>query len=202
MHRPAPAAETPEEALRLLREGNARFAAGAPERRRTSAGGVEAALGQSPFAVVLGCSDSRVPIESVFDQSSGRLFVVRLAGNFIDGNGLGSIEYSVAVLGASLLVVLGHSYCGAVEATLSYVRTGTLLKGHMQGLVNAIEPAARDAEHLRGDWYANAVEQNVRRNVAAATARSPIVAEAVAAGTLGVVGGVYEIQSGKVRFLV
>ena len=201
MNRPAPAAETPEHALRLLREGNARFAAGEPERRPLSPSGVELAAGQSPFAVVLGCSDSRVPIESIFDQSTGRLFVVRLAGNFIDDNGLGSIEYSVSVLGSSLVVVLGHTLCGAVDATLRYLRDGTPLAGHMQGLVAAIEPAARDAKRLRGDWYGNAIAENVRRNVAAATVRSSIVAGAVEAGTLSVVGGVYELHSGRVNSL-
>ena len=162
---------------------------------------LELVAGQSPFAIVLGCSDSRVPIETVFDQVPGNLFVVRLAGNFLDENGLASIEYSVALLGSSLIVVLGHSGCGAVDATLQYLRDGTVQPGHIQRLVTAIEPAAIAVRDEEGDWWENAVAANVRQNVATMTQRSAIVAEAVKSGAVRVVGGVYDLHGGKVSFI-
>jgi carbonic anhydrase len=198
---PPPAASTAEQSLELLQAGNARFVAGESSYAHISARRMELAAGQSPFAIVLGCSDSRVPIETVFDQPPGNLFVVRLAGNFVDDNGLASIEYSVAVLGSSLIVVLGHSWCGAVDATLQYLRDGTMQPGHIHKLVTAIEPAAQAVRHEPGDWWANAVAENVRLNVAAMTACSSIVADAVANGTIRVVGGVYDLHGGKVTFL-
>ncbi len=200
MPAPLPAASTAEQSLQLLKEGNARFVAGESHYEGITARRLELVAGQSPFAIVLGCSDSRVPIETVFDQIPGNLFVVRLAGNFLDDNGLASIEYSVAVLGSSLIVVLGHSGCGAVDATLQYLRNGTVQPGHIQRLVAAIEPAAAAVRDEDGDWWDNAVAENVRLNVEVMTARSAIVAGAVAAGAVRVVGGVYDLHGGKVTF--
>jgi carbonic anhydrase len=197
---PLPAASTAEQSLQLLKEGNARFVAGESHYEGITARRLELVAGQSPFAIVLGCSDSRVPIETLFDQIPGNLFVVRLAGNFLDDNGLASIEYSVAVLGSSLIVVLGHSGCGAVDATLQYLRNGTVQPGHIQRLVAAIEPAAAAVRDEDGDWWDNAVAENVRLNVEVITARSTIVAGAVAAGAIRVVGGVYDLRGGKVTF--
>jgi carbonic anhydrase len=198
---PPPAAATAEQSLQLLKEGNARFVAGESHHEGYTARRLELVAGQSPFAIVLGCSDSRVPIETVFDQLPGNLFVVRVAGNFLDENGLASIEYSVAVLGSSLIVVLGHSGCGAVDATLQYLRNGTVQPGHIQRLVTAIEPAAAAVRDKDGDWWDNAVEENVRLNVASMTHRSTIVADAVKSGAVRVVGGVYDLHGGKVSFL-
>ncbi len=200
MPAPLPAASTAEQSLQLLKEGNARFVAGESHYEGITARRLELVAGQSPFAIVLGCSDSRVPIETLFDQIPGNLFVVRLAGNFLDDNGLASIEYSVAVLGSSLIVVLGHSGCGAVDATLQYLRNGTVQPGHIQRLVAAIEPAAAAVRDEDGDWWDNAVAENVRLNVEVITARSTIVAGAVAAGAIRVVGGVYDLRGGKVTF--
>jgi carbonic anhydrase len=201
MGAPPPAASTAEESLHLLLEGNARFVAQQSTLSDVTTRRMELAAGQSPFAIVLGCSDSRVPIETVFDQVPGHLFVVRLAGNFLDDNGLASIEYSVAVLGSSLIVVLGHSGCGAVDATVRYLRDGTVQPGHIQRLVNAVEPAARAVQGQPGDWIDNAVAENVRLNVAAMTASSTIIADAVNRGSLQVVGGIYDLHGGKVAFL-
>jgi carbonic anhydrase len=198
---PPPAAATAEQSLQLLKEGNARFVAGESHHEGYTARRLELVAGQSPFAIVLGCSDSRVPIETVFDQLPGNLFVVRVAGNFLDDNGLASIEYSIAILGSSLIVVLGHSRCGAVDATLQYLRNGTVQPGHIQRLVTAIEPAAVAVRDKDGDWWDNAVAENVRLNVAAMTNCSAIVARAVESGTVGVVGGVYDLHGGKVSFI-
>ncbi|HEY1978416.1 MAG TPA: carbonic anhydrase [Candidatus Baltobacteraceae bacterium] len=193
---PAPAASNPEQALALLKAGNSRFVAGNSTCGPLTARRMELTQGQSPFAIVLGCSDSRVPIETVFDQVPGHIFVVRLAGNFADANGLGSMEYGVAVLKASLILVLGHTACGAVDATVKYVNQGTTVPGHIQGLVTAIAPAVKKGESLD-----EAIAGNVKANVAAIPANSSIIGDAVKSGQIRVIGGVYELHTGKVRFV-
>lgn len=197
---PTRSAATAEQALELLREGNARFVAG---ERHTELFGPspELVAGQRPWAVVLGCSDSRVPVEIVFDQAPGNLFVVRDAGNVLDENGLASIEYSVSVLGSKLVLVLGHTRCGAVEATLQYLRDGKPQPGHIQRLVDAIVPAALATREHAGDPWENAIAENVRHNTAALTQRSRIIFEAVASGSAAVAGAVYDLRGGKVTFL-
>lgn len=186
--------------LSALMAGNARFAAGTPRCIPATARRTELANGQAPFAAVLGCSDSRVPVETIFDHDPGDLFAVRVAGNFVDDNGLGSLEYAVAVLKSELVMVLGHSSCGAVKAAMGAVK-GETFPGHIQGLATAIEPAAKATQNASGDWFTNAIAENVRRNVAALTARSKILADAKAAGTLAIVGGVYALHTGKVSLL-
>ena len=160
---------------------------------------LELAEGQSPFAIVVSCSDSRVPVETIFDQTPGNIFGVRLAGNFIDTSGLGSIEYSVAVLKSSLILVLGHTHCGAVKATIGYVKDRTKQPGSIQSLVDAILPAATATKGDPGDWLENATLRNVQDGVTAIHARSPIVAAAIASGTLAIAGGIYDLHSGRVR---
>lgn len=194
-------AKTPEEALRLLKEGNARFVAGQSECSPLSARIFELESGQSPFAIVLGCSDSRVPIEWIFDQEAGNLFVVRVAGNFLNVDNYGSVEYGVAALKAKIILVLGHTRCGAVDAAVGYVRSGTEQPGHIADIVKAIVPAAREARGHAGDWLADAIAENVRRNVAAMTSGSEIVAEAVHEGRVAVIGGIYQLHTGRVIFL-
>src|ERR1700729_28423 len=191
---------TPAEALALLKAGNARFVAGTPTSDRLSPRIAELANGQSPFAVILGCSDSRVPIETVFDQAPGNLFVVRVAGNFLNGDNLGSIEYGVSVLLARLVVVLGHGGCGAVTAALAYVEDGAEQRGHIQGIVATLSPAVRAAQALPGEWLDNAIAENVRITVAAMTAGSKIIADPVEAGGVPGIGGIYELITGRVAF--
>jgi carbonic anhydrase len=190
------AATTPADALARLKAGNARFARGPLDARVA-----ELVSGQNPFAIVLGCSDSRVPIETVFDQEPGQLFVVRVAGNFLNNDGLGSIEYAVAVLKSKLILVLGHSGCGAVTAAVSFVRDGTTQPSHIQDLVNSLAPAAQATRGVQGDWVTNAIAENVRQNAQAIASRSSIVADAVKAAALEVAGGVYDLRSGSVSFL-
>jgi carbonic anhydrase len=197
---PQRAAESPSEALALLKEGNERFVGDRGTCASLSVRRLELAAGQNPFAIVLGCSDSRVPIETVFDQVPGHIFVVRVAGNFVTADGLGSIEYGVAVLKAPLIVVLGHSACGAVDATIKYVQGGPKPPGHIMGLVDAIEPAVRETKGGAGDWLENAIARNVRDNIRALAARSSIVADAVSQKSVQIAGGVYDLHSGKVTF--
>lgn len=195
------AAQSSAEALQLLQAGNARFVADKPLAHPLTHLVAELAAGQSPFAIVLGCSDSRVPVETIFDQPPGSVFTVRVAGNFLNADNYGSIEYGVAVLKAKLIVVLGHSKCGAVSAAVAFAKDGTTQPGHIARLVTAIAPAAEATRGKAGDWIANAVAENVHRNVVAMTSGSKIIAGAVSAGDVQVIGGIYDLHTGKVNFL-
>lgn len=200
-HAPPMAASSPDEALGLLKAGNKRFvedksACGPLTPRR-----LQLIQGQAPFAIILGCSDSRVPVETVFDQVPGNLFVIRVAGNFLNDADIGTIEYGVAVLKSRYILVLGHEACGAVTAAVDFVKNGTRQPGHIQTLVNAIAPAAKASKGKPGDWVANAIEENVRLNMKDLHAESEIVRSAVAAGSVAVGGGVYDLHTGKVTFL-
>jgi carbonic anhydrase len=188
-------------ALKTLMDGNARYVADQAICPPLTARRIELAAGQRPFAIIVSCSDSRVPVETVFDQSPGSIFGIRLAGNFVDDHGLGSIEYSVASFASSLILVLGHSDCGAVKATVQYVKDGTTQPGHIQSLVDALAPAARASKGRPGNWYANATEQNVHDTIAALTQRSTIVAKAVKEGGLAIAGGVYDLHTGRISIV-
>ncbi len=192
---------TGSQALKRLLDGNARFVAGNPECGPLTARRAELVGGQRPPAIVLGCSDSRVPIETVFDQEPGNVFVVRLAGNVADALAMGSIEYSVATFKSALLLVLGHSNCGAVNAALEFVKGGPAAAGHIQEVVEVIAPAARETKGAPGDWGHNAVIQNVKNTIASLQAHSHIVAGANASGALTIRGGLYDLASGKVALI-
>jgi carbonic anhydrase len=191
---------SPAGALELLQAGNARFVAGTPRSEPFGARVAALANGQRPFAVVLGCSDSRVPVEIVFDQAPGSLFVVRVAGNFLNRDGLGSIEFAIDALKSRLVVVLGHENCGAVGAALQYVQDGVKQPGHIQELVNAIAPAVTGTRDAAGDWHENAITRNVELSVKAMTDGSQIVSDAVARGDAQVIGGIYSVRTGLVTF--
>jgi carbonic anhydrase len=199
---PARIVDTPAEALEELISGDARFTAGTPANCGSQTGRMaKLGEGQNPHAIILSCSDSRVPNDTIFDQRPGNIFGVRVAGNYVTNDGLGSIEYGVAVLKALVIVVLGHSECGAVKAAVAYVKDGTAVPGHIQDVVNAIVPAAKAAKSMSGDWVTNAIAENVRMNVTALTARSTILADAQKSGAIQVVGGIYNIGTSKVTFL-
>jgi carbonic anhydrase len=198
----APNAIPPKEALKRLVAGNAHYAAGGARCVDVSRGRAERVAVQYPIAAIVSCSDSRVVPELAFDQGPGDLFLVRVAGNFVNDDGLASLEYAVAMLGAPLIVVLGHQNCGAVAAAIKVVKDNATLPGHLPGLIDAIKPAVIKAEagHPK-DLLAAAIEENVRRNVVRLTAAKPILAEKVAAGKLMVAGGVYDLASGKINFV-
>lgn len=187
-------------ALDRLLEGNQRFVEGRSQLHSMTTYGVEVAAGQSPFAVVLGCSDSRVPVETIFDQEPGKIFVIRVAGNIVNDDGLGSIEYAVDLFKAPLVLVLGHSGCGAVAAAIQQVERGTHFPGHIARLVSTIAPAAASTRHLP-DAYDAAIAENVRRNVVELTSRSPLLAEAAGSGNVAIAGAVYDLKTGKVSLI-
>jgi len=199
---PATAADTPEAALNLLLEGNARYVANQPHERDFSVGRAARAQGQAPFAAILGCADSRVAPELAFDRGPGDLFVVRVAGNFVTPDGLASLEYGAAVLGTKVIMVLGHSSCGAVNATVGALQKGNTLPGHIADLVRAMKPGIEPVLKQPGDDLPQrAVIANVRANVERLGAAKPILADMVAAGKVRVVGGVYDLASGKVTLV-
>lgn len=198
---PPSAATTPEAAFRALKAGNRRFLSGNPTCGDLSNRRAQLVGGQSPFAIIVSCSDSRVPVETVFDQEPGHIFGVRVAGNFVDPAGLGSIEYAVAVLKSPFILVLGHRECGAVKAAIENVKSGKTFPGHIQTLVDALAPSAKKSKSDAGNWLENAIAQNVRGTIASLPGRSKIVGDAVSEGKLNVAGGVYDLATGRVKLL-
>jgi carbonic anhydrase len=196
---PVRSAETAEAAFNRLIEGNARYVAGQMKERDFSAGRAARAQGQKPFAAILGCADSRVAPELAFDQEPGELFVVRVAGNFMTPDGLGSLEYGAAVLGTKVIVVLGHTSCGAVNATVEALQKGNTLPGHIQDLVRAMKPGIEATVKAGGaDLGQRAMIANVKANVARLQAATPILSDMVAKGQLKIAGAYYDLPTGKV----
>lgn len=193
------------DAIERLREGNLRFASDniSAGRSITSAKRAELVDGQNPFAVVLACSDSRVPVELVFDQGLGDLFVIRVAGNVVAPSQVGSVEYAVSQLDTKLVVVLGHNNCGAVEATLNELRREQAHRSpNLRAIVDrirpAVEPLLEQDESLPLD---QAVVANVRRSVERLHHGSTILEELVDSGELSIIGAEYSMESGLVTFL-
>ena len=211
----------PAEATSKLKEGNGRFTAGnlqhphesSDERAYMAANsyenlGMNAAeaakrraeltKSQHPFAIIVSCSDSRVPPEIVFDQGLGDLFVLRVAGNVINDESLGSIEYAVDHLAVRLIVVLGHQSCGAVKAAKETIAAKDKAPAHIQSLVTAIKPAVEAT--VKGDLEAT-VEANVKNVVQALRSSTPILKPKVDSGEVQVIGGYYSLDTGAVAFL-
>jgi len=190
---------SPDEAIQRLQEGNVRYAANTSRNKDFSAGRMARASAQYPVASIVSCADSRVSPELVFDQGPGDLFVVRVAGNFVNEDGLASLEYGAVVLQSRLIMVLGHSDCGAVNSTIKAMSDGTTLPGHLPSLVNAIRPAVEAAKARNAaDLLREATAENVRRAVAYLHGAKPLLSDLVSAGKLKVVGAVYNIESGTV----
>jgi carbonic anhydrase len=198
---PAKPSITPDAALKRLLDGHAAYLANKASVGNYAAGRAKRALGQSPIAAVLSCSDSRVPPELIFNQGPGATFVVRLAGNVETAEGLASLEYGVKFLGVPLIMVMGHSGCGAVAAAIKVHREQAVLPGHLPGLMNMIIPAVQAAEASRPtDLLAAAITENVRRTMRE-VAGTEVVGGLIKAGMLKVVGSVYDIATGKVTLL-
>lgn len=199
---------SPQAALARLRAGNERFVTGtrciealtSPLRRH------ELVAGQNPFATILTCSDSRVPVELVFDQGLGDLFVIRVAGNVVAPSLVGSVEYAASVLDCGLVVVMGHSHCGAVKTTLDVLRGSAAVPSeNIRDIVDRVRPAvapilAQGDVHGAGELLDAAISANVRASVDALRHGSTLIEERVQAGTLVVVGATYDISTGEVEF--
>ena len=197
-HAEQPAKVAPADALARLKAGNQRFIAGKlqhphqnPKRR------AELVTSQRPFAIVLGCADSRTSPEVLFDQGLGDLFVVRVAGNILNDHVLGSIEYAVEHLGAQLIVVLGHQHCGAVQAAKETLDSKAEVPAHLNSLVTAIQPAV---EATRGADLDATIKANIENVVQSLRSSEPVLKKEVEAGAITVLGAYYDLGTGSVAF--
>jgi carbonic anhydrase len=200
----AQAAMTPAEALQSLKDGNARFASGLATSRDYLAQAEATAAGQFPYAIILGCVDSRVPVEVVFDLGIGDAFAARVAGNIAPGDVIGSMEFATAAAGAKVILVVGHTACGAVKGAIDGVELGNLT-----GLLDQIEPAVKQVKPAKGEaassknaaFVDQVAEQNVHNVIAGILEQSEVIAGLVADGKVVVAGGIYDLESGRVAFL-
>ena len=192
-------AVAPTEAISKLKEGNGRYTGGNLQHPgQTAERRTELAKTQHPFATIVSCSDSRVPPEIVFDRGLGDLFIVRVAGNVINDEGLGSIEYSVDHLGTRLILVLGHQSCGAVKAARETIAAKGKAPGHIESLVAAIKPAVKATAK---DDLDTTIKANVKNVVQALRSSTPILKAKVDSGDVQVIGGYYSLDTGAVTFL-
>ncbi len=199
---------TPVEALTRLREGNLRFAAGKAKGYPVDDIVQRKALaaGQEPFAIIIGCSDSRVPAEIVFDQGIGDLFVIRVAGNVMAPSQIGSVEFAAERFGTRLVVVLGHSHCGAVTATLEELsRPGEERSQHLESIVSRIRPAvegllATDLVHTPELLLQEAVRANIRASADQLRSGSETLKQLIREQGLMVVGAAYSLETGRIDF--
>ena len=196
----------PIEALERLRAGNARFVANEPSLPKPDVERARLASGQTPFAVILGCSDSRVPTEIVFDQGLGDLFVIRVAGNIVAPSQIGSIEFAAQKFGTRLVVVLGHTKCGAVDATIDELLRPTEKQSrNIAAIVERIRPSVTELLEsgdlkARDELVNDAVRANVRYSANALRHGSEIIEELIGDGELLVVGAEYSLDTGVVEF--
>lgn len=191
---------TPTDAISVLKEGNKRFTQDEKAPRNLQAQVQETSAGQYPFAVVLSCIDSRVPAEIVFDQGIGDIFSTRLAGNIVNEDVLGSIEYACKVAGSKVVVVMGHTKCGAVTSACKHVELGNIT-----ALLSKIKPAVDAVKTGDAPFTAEEIEmvsiENVKQSIAQIRKESPILAEMESNGEIQIVGAQYDVGNGSVDFL-
>ncbi|MES2836715.1 MAG: carbonic anhydrase family protein [Bacteroidota bacterium] len=193
---------TPQKALQILKEGNNRFINNLKANRDLLEQAGYTADGQFPFAVILSCIDSRTSTELIFDQGLGDVFSVRIAGNIINEDILGSMEFACKVAGSKIIVVLGHTKCGAVKGACDHIEMGNLT-----ALLSKIQPAVYDEKTVtenrtskNSDFVEKVAVINVKRTVQGIVQRSPILKEMIEKGEIGIVGGTHDIATGKVTF--
>jgi carbonic anhydrase len=192
---------SPDSALDRLVKGNVRYVDGVSRRHDFKHEREALSTGQNPYAAILSCADSRIAPEYCFDAARGDLFVCRIAGNFASDEVTASLEYAVQVLNTPLVMVLGHEACGAVDATIKSLKDGTTLPGHLPSLVAAIKPAVDAAKNDSGDMLTNAIRRNVALNVDKLKSAAPILKSFADDKKIRVVGGIYELGSGKVGLI-
>ena len=191
----------PDAALHRLMQGNARYVEGITRRHDFRHEREALSKGQNPFASVLSCADSRIAPEYCFDTARGDLFVLRIAGNFASDEMVASLGYAVQVLKTPLIMVLGREACGAVDATIKSLKGGTTLPAHLPSLVAALKPAVDAVQGQGGDTLGNAIRRNVMLNVDKVKSAAPILSAFAGDNKIRVVGGIYELRTGKVQSL-
>lgn len=193
---------TPDEAFATLMDGNRRFVDGTPEHpNQDAARRAELAPGQAPFAVMFGCSDSRLAAEIIFDRGLGDLFVVRTAGHVVGPEVLGSIEYGVSVLRCPLIVVLGHDSCGAVEAARKAVEEGVPAEGYVRDVIERVTPSVLAARAAGYTADRDFVAEQIRHTVCLMLERSRVLSEAMAEGDVAVAGLAYRLSDGTAELI-
>ncbi|SFK56235.1 carbonic anhydrase [Nitrosomonas aestuarii] len=196
---------TPEAALERLMKGNERYVSGQSIPLNFSDERLDLMRGQNPYASVLSCSDSRVSPEFCFDEQRGDLFVARVAGNYLTTDFIATVEYAAAVLHTPLIMVLGHEKCGAVQAAIDATDNNKQFPGHIQSIATAITPAVRAVprkpDYVAADRYYDIVKMNVILTVRELRKQPPILSRMVDSDKLKVVGGVYHLETGKVRLV-
>ena len=196
-----PPPRTAEGALRALKEGNGRFASGQSAPHDVQKALRTTAEGQAPFVAVLSCIDSRVPVETVFDLTIGHVFSARVAGNVVGGDVIGSLEYACGVAGTPLMVVLGHTNCGAVKGACDGVELGRLT-GLLEKIRPSVESVSTDGARTseNADWVDAVAHANVERSKAALLEESAVLRELAETGEIGLVGAMYDVRTGRVTF--
>lgn len=193
---------SPQAALERLKAGNRRYVKGTASMEDFSASRAALAAAQNPFASILSCADSRIAPEFAFDTGRGDLFVCRIAGNFANDESIASFEFGHAVLGSPLILVLGHTSCGAVRSTIEAVQEGTQFPGHIPHLVKALRPAVKAAlKQPTSDLLEAATKENVILTVDRLKSAGPILSKSVEQGKLLIVGGIYHLDTGAVEFI-
>jgi carbonic anhydrase len=187
-----------DDALNRLMLGNSRYVNGASRRHNFTTQRPALTKGQNPFAAILSCADSRVGPEYAFDAGLGDLFVCRVAGNFANDDVIASFEYAVSALGTPLIFVLGHQACGAVDATIKQIKNGASFPGRIPSLTEALTPAVSSASDEPGDLLTNAIKRNVLLTVQKLQTTEPILSQAVSDKKLKIVGGIYNLHTGRV----
>jgi carbonic anhydrase len=195
----------PQDALQMLKEGNARFCQNLRADRDLLQQVSATADGQWPFAAIVSCIDSRASVELIFDQGIGDVFSARIAGNFVNDDILGSLEFACAVAGAKLVVVLGHSACGAIKGACDHVELGNLTQmlAKIAPAVDAVAPDydAEARNSSNGEFVERVAHENVAQTVAAIAERSAVLRDMKENGDIDIVGGMYDISNGRVTFL-
>lgn len=204
MTQPIQTALTPAQALERLKEGNARFVNNRQNNRDLLQQVRDTGEGQYPFAIVLGCVDSRVSPEVIFDQGIGDIFSARIAGNFVNDDILGSMEFATRVAGAKVILVLGHTRCGAIMGACDNVQLGNLT-GMLENLKPAVDAVSTAPGETRSSQNAEFVQQvadkNVTLTIEAIKQRSPVISQMLADGEIEIAGGMYDVTTGDVTFL-
>lgn len=194
---------SPDQAIKRLMEGNARYVSGKTQNRRFTSTRAALVSGQNPYACILSCADSRVSPELCFDEERGDLFVTRVAGNYVTNDILASLEYGIAVLHSPLIAVIGHTRCGAVGAAVNAFEKRAEFPGHIQTIVTALMPAVRAAAakpHTGTLLQASTIE-NIKQNVQRLQEATPILSNAVQSGKVKMIGGLYNLETGRVEIV-